>query len=106
MSETLVRARCADCGEVVFPLSGLTVLMLDSGSSYVAYRCPDCGRRSTQPVPLAVTTTLSRVGVAVLPLTRPAEVDEPHAGPTITDDDVTAFVGAFSRPDWQAELSV
>ena len=104
-AETLVRATCQKCGEVVFPVNRLTVHILDSGASHVAYRCPDCGVRSTQSVPLSVTTTLCRVGVSVRPLTRPAEVDEPHGGPPITEQDVTAFVEELSRPDWQAELA-
>lgn len=104
-AETLVRAGCTDCGEVVLPLTVVTVHIQDSGVAHVAYRCPDCRVRNAQWIPSSVATTLRQVGVSVHPLNRPAEVDEVRAGPPIKERDVTAFVQALRRPDWQAELS-
>jgi hypothetical protein len=47
---------------------------------------------------------LRQVGVAVRLLTRPAEADEAHDGPPLTDVDAADFVHLLERPGWEAHL--
>jgi hypothetical protein len=100
-----IRAYCAGCGDVRFPAAALTV-HADTirGTSHVSYACPRCGVRSAVRVPPAIADMLRQQGSSMWVLTRPAEADEVHEGPAITEADVAAFAAALQEPGWESEL--
>jgi len=102
---TLVRALCRDCGEVCFGLSLARLHVdADSGTARMSFPCPKCGVRSARTLPAPVVDQLRLAGIVVRLLTRPAEADEVHGGPTLDELDVADFVRLLELPGWEAHL--
>ena len=102
---TWIRAVCLDCGEVSFDSSSARLhVEAGSGTARMSFPCPKCGVRSARRLPAPVVDQLRLAGVTVRLLTRPAEADEDHEGPPLTDLDAAAFVQLLERSGWEAHL--
>ena len=102
---TWIRVLCRDCGEVCFASSSARIYVdADSGTARLSFPCPKCGVRSVRRLPAPVVDQLRQAGVAVRLLTRPAEADEAHDGPPLTDLDAADFVHLLEQPGWEAHL--
>lgn len=103
---TMVKARCPGCATVRFPIAA-AALHIDPSTraAHVSFLCPGCGFRVAQRVTDDDAVSLRDAGVPVRPLTRPAEADEPHDGPALTEYDLIVFAAALHGPGWLAELT-
>ena len=103
--QTWIRVICGDCGEVRFAASSARIYIdADSGTARLCFPCPQCGVRSVRSLPAPVVDQLRQACVAVRLLTRPAEADEVHDGPPLTDLDAADFVHLLGQPGWEAHL--
>jgi hypothetical protein len=70
----------------------------------MSFPCPKCGVRSVRKLPAPVVNQLRQAGVAVGLLTRPAEADEVHDGPPLTELDAADFIRELESVGWGAHL--
>lgn len=104
--EAIVKATCPRCGDVeLAPLElGLYVCSTLDASSY-HFTCPGCDEIVVKSAAdHRIVTLLSSVGVPVTQWDLPAELDEVHAGPPLTLDDLIDLHALLARPDWADEL--
>lgn len=100
--KTTVVTTCPDCGEVRLDVRAVTVLVDEGapGAVRLAFACPTCRRGTATRIQPAGFTVLRSAGASFRLLTRPAEADEVHQGPSITAADVEAFCNAMDDPTW------
>lgn len=88
----MVRASCPTCGDVELTTRDVRVLLCSSTyeSSY-AFQCPSCRLAVAKPAEPRVVDVLLASGIALTVWHMPAELDEVHAGPAISYDDLLEF---------------
>lgn len=91
-SDTLIRATCDTCGDIELRVADVQVLLCASTNegSYV-FRCTTCRLAVSKPADARVVDILIAAGVELVVWDMPAELDEPHAGPPISYDDLIEF---------------
>lgn len=101
---TVIKGVCKTCDvEVYLPAPDVTVYQTGETLNY-RFRCPDCGWITAKPSSLHVALLLLEAGCGFEQITRPAEVDEPHDGPPITETDYLDFKLDLWRTNPLAEL--
>jgi len=87
--DTVIRATCERCGDVELRVADVRVLLCAATNegSY-AFRCPTCGGAVAKPADARTVDVLIAAGVELAVWDLPAELDEPHAGPPFTFDDL------------------
>lgn len=93
MGNSIVRATCPGCGDVVLATADLR-LELDTGPARYRFTCPGCAEVVVHQVPPAIVHILQAAGV---------HSSGPHTG-LVTDDEMAAFLADFDRPDCLAQL--
>ena len=88
----MIRASCPTCGDVELTTRDVRVLLCSSTyeSSY-AFQCPACRVAVAKPAEPRVVDVLLASGIALTVWHMPAELDEVHAGPAISYDDLLEF---------------
>ncbi|MDQ1427746.1 MAG: hypothetical protein QOK39_1222 [Acidimicrobiaceae bacterium] len=91
MSESIVRATCPGCGDVVLTTSDLG---LDAAGSRFLFACPRCHVKVTHDVPAGIVHILQAAGVHVV---------EPEVDP-LSEEDLAGFLADFERADCLDQL--
>lgn len=88
----MIRASCPTCGDVELTTRDVRVLLCSTTyqSSY-AFQCPSCRVAVTKPAEPRVVDVLLASGITLSVWHMPAELDEAHAGPPISYDDLLEF---------------
>lgn len=96
-----IRASCPTCGDVELTTRDVRVMVCSTTNegSY-AFRCPSCRVGVSKPAEARVVDVLVASGVSLSVWQMPAELDEPHAGPPITHDDLLEFHFRLRQPGW------
>lgn len=93
MSDSIVRASCPACGDLVLSTTELT-LRLDNAAARYRFVCPHCQQVVSREVAPGIVHVLLAAGV--------------HAGepeqPQFTDADVASLLAELDRPDCLAHL--
>ncbi len=102
---TVIRASCADCGDVELTTSDVVVRVCahDDTSTYV-FRCPECRRSVVKPAERRIVDLLVASGVDLQTWSLPAEMLEPRPCIPVTHDDLIDFHSLLQGPDWFDEL--
>lgn len=83
-----IEACCSMCGVVKLEADDVTLVVCSNASlSYYAFHCPDCHDEVRRAASDETVSKLLKAGVQATTVEIPAEVLEPHDGPTITSDD-------------------
>lgn len=93
MSDSIVRATCPSCGDVVLATGDLG-LKLDEVRSRFLFVCPGCHRHVSRDVPAGIVHVLQAAGVQLVEAV-PAR---------ISDDELTKFLADFDRVDCLDQL--
>jgi predicted RNA-binding Zn-ribbon protein involved in translation (DUF1610 family) len=93
MSDSIVRATCPGCGDVVLTTADLG-LQLDCNGSRFLFACPRCHQQVSHDVPGGIIHILQAAGVRVVEAT-----PDP-----IPADELSAFLADFERPDCLDQL--
>jgi hypothetical protein len=102
---TIVRATCPECGDVELTVQDLTATVYPSSNEGAyAFICPSCDLDIVKNAESHVIELLVSAGVHLNVPSAPAELDEIHAGPPITHDDLLAFHDRLQGDDWFAEV--
>jgi hypothetical protein len=105
-AETIVRASCAECGDVELALAGLSLrVCVDDGQGTYAFDCPICGERVIKPAAPTVVQVLLSAGLEMETWTLPAELAERPSGPPISHDDLLEFHLTLQDPGWFGRLA-
>lgn len=101
----MIRASCADCGDVELTTSDVVVRVCshDDTSTYV-FRCPECRRSVVKPAERRIVDLLVASGVDLQTWTLPAEMYEPRPCVPITHDDLIDFHRLLQGQGWFDEL--
>jgi predicted RNA-binding Zn-ribbon protein involved in translation (DUF1610 family) len=91
MSDSIVRATCPDCGDVVLTTSDLG---LDTAGSRFLFACPRCHAKVTHDVPAGIIHILQAAGVHFV---------EPEADP-LSEEELAGFLADFERVDCLDQL--
>ncbi len=103
---TTIRANCPSCGDVQLKAADLTVRVCsDDDTGSYCFRCPSCERAVAKDASRRIVDLLVSSGVRLQVWRRPAELLEPHEGPTLTPDDLLDFHLLLRDDDWFAALS-
>jgi hypothetical protein len=103
---TLILVRCGACGEVELEVSQLTVRVCrDDSSATYNFVCPSCSLPAAKPAGRDVVEVLVAAGADLVFWRLPAEMAEPHAGPPIAEEDVTAFRRLLDTEGWFEQLA-
>ncbi len=107
--ETLVatiRASCPTCGDVELTSRDVTVQVCATNNqgSY-AFRCPACNVAVSKMAEQRIVDLLVSSGVRLSVWSMPAELDEVHAGPALTYDDLLELHQELQADDWFARLN-
>jgi hypothetical protein len=103
--QTRIRATCPACGEVELTPPDVELHVCTAAErSYYAFVCPDCFELVTKPADQRVIRLLVSGGVPTRFWDPPAELLEPHAGPTLTYDDLLDLHLLLEAPDWWSRL--
>ena len=88
----MIRASCPTCGDVELTTNDVRVLLCSTTyqSSY-AFQCPSCRVAVAKAAEPRVVDVLLASGITLSVWRMPAELDEPHAGPPISYDDLLEF---------------
>lgn len=102
-----IKAECPHCGAVRLRVPDLTVRVCadDDGRGTYRFRCPACDAAVVHDATPAICALLASVGVREEVWSFPAELDECHAGPALTPDDLLDFHLLLKRDDWQKLLT-
>lgn len=100
-----IRATCPTCGDVELTTGDVRVMVCSTtnDSSYT-FTCPSCRVAVTKAADRRVVDVLVASGVALSVWRLPAELDEPHAGPPISYDDLLEFHFQLQGDDWEQAL--
>jgi hypothetical protein len=94
-----------NCGDVELNATAVQVQRFAPADHYLyAFTCPGCSLLVTKPATPRVVELLVRAGVEAFTFFRPAELDEVHAGPAITYDDLLSFHYEVSDTGWLDSL--
>ena len=107
--ETLVatiRASCPTCGDVELTSRDVTVQVCATNNqgSY-AFRCPACNVAVSKMAEQRIVDLLVSSGVRLSVWSLPAEMDEVHAGPPLSYDDLLELHQELQAEDWFARLT-
>lgn len=96
----MIRASCPTCGDVELTNRDVRVLLCSTTyeSSY-AFQCPSCRVAVAKPAEPRVVDVLLASGITLSVWHLPAELDEPHAGPPISYDDLLEFHFQLRKAD-------
>ena len=103
----IVKATCPTCGDVTLTPTDfrLRVCSIVEASTY-HFTCPRCEEVIVKPAADGrVVTLLQSVGVPTVLWEPPAELEETHAGPPLTMDDLIDLHLLLDRPDWAEQLA-
>ena len=102
---TTIRANCPTCGDVQLRASELVVRVCsDDESGSYTFRCPTCSVAVAKGASKRIVDLLVSSGVRMEVWRMPAELAEPHLGPTLQPDDLLDFHLVLESDDWFAEL--
>jgi len=93
MSDSIVRATCPGCGDVVLTTGDLG-LQVDTCGSRFHFACPRCHQQVSHDVPAGIVHILQAAGV---------HVAQPQPDP-IGEDELAAFMADFERVDCLDQL--
>jgi hypothetical protein len=85
---TTVKVSCRRCGELVVDAHAVRVTRASQGAGMFLFNCPSCTRDVWQEADPATLLLLRSVGVGLVDGLAPLELVEPHAGPSISWDEV------------------
>lgn len=101
-----IRATCPSCGDVDLTTAEVRVMVCSTTSeSTYAFTCPGCRLAVTKPADTRVVDVLVASGVALSVWRMPAELDEVHAGPPISYDDLLEFHFLLRDDAWASALA-
>ena len=102
---TTIRANCPTCGDVQLKSGELVVRVCsdDDQGSY-CFRCPECTRAVAKDASQRIVDLLVSSGVRLQVWRRPAELNEPRTGPTLTPDDLLDFHLMLQDDCWFDEV--
>jgi predicted RNA-binding Zn-ribbon protein involved in translation (DUF1610 family) len=103
---TTVRAQCPECGDVRLQIDDLTVVVGDDAdvpSSY-RFRCPVCDCIVSREATTRIVDLLVGAGAEQETFRWPAELTEPHVGPTLTADDLLDLHVLLAGDNWFDEV--
>lgn len=101
----MIRASCPTCGDVELTTRDVRVLLCSTTyeSSY-AFQCPSCRVAVAKPAEQRVVDVLLASGITLSVWHLPAELDETHAGPPISYDDLLEFHHLLQQDGWVERL--
>jgi predicted RNA-binding Zn-ribbon protein involved in translation (DUF1610 family) len=95
--ETVISARCPQCGEVdLSPEQMWVVLAEPVDRSHYGFRCPQCATSSRHPADLGTLALLAGL-VPVETMLVPLEALEEPTGPALTSDDLIDLMVALEN---------
>lgn len=102
----IIRATCADCGDVEMTTNDVWVRICeDDNSGTYAFRCPSCDRTVVKSAEAHIVDLLVASGVPWSTWSLPRELEErPAEAPQITHDDMIDFHRLLEAPDWFEQL--
>lgn len=104
-SVTTIRANCPTCGDVQLRATELVVRVCsDDESGSYTFRCPTCAVAVAKGASKRIVDLLVSSGVRMEVWRMPAELAEPHLGPTLQPDDLLDFHLVLESDDWFSEL--
>ncbi len=101
----IVRTTCPTCGDVEMTIRDLRVrLCSTTNEGSYAFRCPGCRLLVAKTIEASVVDVLVMAGVDLAVWRMPAELDEAHAGPPISYDDLLEFHFQLQADGWWVHL--
>lgn len=102
---TTIRANCPSCGDVQLRATDLVVRVCsDDESGSYCFRCPACEKAVAKEASRRIIDLLVSSGVRMQVWRLPAELHEPHLGPTVTPDDLLDFHLLLRDDQWFDDL--
>jgi uncharacterized Zn finger protein len=100
-----IRASCPSCGDVELTSREVAVRVCaaDNQGAYV-FRCPECSMAVSKLADAKIVDLLASSGVRLTVWQLPAELEEVHAGPPITYDDLLEFHYIIQEDGWLERL--
>lgn len=102
---TWIEANCPDCGTIECAIEDFELAVCEEASaSYYTFWCPVCETQVQKNAGEEVTELLISEGVTPTLWRIPAEMREPHGGPSFTSDDLLDFHLLLQSDEWFSAL--